>query len=139
VLYLELLEDVGQYLLDRILAATEVASTPREQVANGFAAYFRFVHDEQSAFSVLFGGGARRDEEFNDTVRKVESAIAEAIAALIETDIDAEHRRLLAQGIVGLAEGTGRYWMANELDLDPDVVAARIADLAWAGLRGVHR
>ncbi len=138
-LYMELLEDVGQQLLDAIGAATAVAETPRQQVENGFAAYFRFVLDQRSAFRLLFGGGGRRDEEFADAVRRVEDAIAEAIAVLIEADIDDDHRLMLAQGLVGLAEGTGRYWVANGLDLDPDVVASRIADLAWAGLRAVHR
>jgi AcrR family transcriptional regulator len=136
-LYRELLEDVGQQLLDAIAAATAVAHTPRQQVENGFAAYFRFVLDQRSAFRLLFGGGGRRDEEFADAVRRVEDAIAVAIAALIEADIDADHRRMLAQGLVGLAEGTGRYWVTNGLDLDPDLVASRIADLAWAGLRAV--
>jgi AcrR family transcriptional regulator len=138
-LYSELLEDVGQQLLDAIAAATTRAETPRQQVENGFAAYFRFVLEQRNAFRLLFGGGSRRDEEFSDTVRRVEDTIAEAIAVLIEADIDPDHRRLLAQGIVGLAEGTGRYWVVNGLDLDPDVVASRIADLAWAGLRAVHR
>ena len=139
VLYRELLDDVGQRLLDAIAAAANAAQTPRQQVENGFAAYFRFVLEQRSAFRLLFGGGSRRDEEFADAVRRVEDAIAEAIAVLIEADIDPDHRLLLAQGIVGLAEGTGRYWVANGLDLDPDVVASRIADLAWAGLRAVHR
>lgn len=138
LLYLELLEDVGQQLLDKITAATAQARTPREQVEFGFDAYFRFVAERQSAFRLLFGGGVGRDEEFADAVRTVETAISEAIATLIETNIDAEHRRLLAQGIVALAEGTARYWIENDLDLQPEVVAARIANLAWAGLRAVH-
>jgi AcrR family transcriptional regulator len=138
-LYLELLEDVGQQLLDAIGLATAAASSPRQQVENGFAAYFGFVHEKRSAFRLLFGGGGRRDEEFADAVRRVEDALAEAIADLIEADIDADHRLLLAQGIVALAEGTGRHWVTEGLDLDPDVVASRIADLVWAGLRAVHR
>jgi AcrR family transcriptional regulator len=138
-LYMELLEDVGQQLLDEIRAATAAAHSPRQQVENGFTAYFRFVREKRSAFRLLFGGGGRRDEEFGDAVRRVADALAEAIAALIEADIDADHRLLLAQGIVALAEGTGRYWITENLDLDPDVVASRIADLTWAGLRAVHR
>jgi AcrR family transcriptional regulator len=139
-LYRELLDDVGQQLLAAIAEATAAAAgQPRHQVEAGFGAYFRFVDQRRSAFRLLFGSGARRDEEFADAVRNVEAAIAEAIAALIEADIDSEHRLLLANGIVGLAEGTGRYWLAGGLDLDPDVVASRIADLAWAGLRAVHR
>ena len=138
-LYLELLEDLGSQLLEAIVDATSVAESPRRQVERGFAAYFRFVHERESAFRLLFGSGARRDEEFGDAVRQVENAIAEAISVLIEADIDADHRLLLANGIVGLAEGTARYWVAHDLNLDPDVVASRIADLAWAGLRAVHR
>ena len=137
-LYLELLDDVGGQLLEAITKATAEAAGPREQVEAGFAAYFRFVAARQSAFRLLFGSGARRDEQFEVAARRVEEAIADAIAALIEADIDTEHRRLLANGIVGLAEGTGRHWVRSGLDLDPDQVAQRIAELAWAGLRGIR-
>lgn len=137
-LYLELLDDVGGQLLDAITKATAAATGPRQQVEAGFSAYFTFVNDQASAFRLLFGSGNRRDRSFSAAVRRVEEAIADAIAALIEADIDTEHRRLLANGIVGLAEGTGRHWVTSGLDLDPDEVARRIADLAWAGLRGIR-
>lgn len=137
-LYLDLLDDVGRNLMSLITEATSGAGTPRAQVENGFAAYFRFVSERENAFRLLFGSGARRDAEFAEAVRKVEGAIAETIAALIAADIDPEHSRLLAHGIVGLAEGTARHWIAHDLGLDPDVVARRIANLAWAGLRAVH-
>jgi AcrR family transcriptional regulator len=137
-LYLSLLRDVGGRLQDAIAAATAGAAGPRQQVEAGFAAYFRFVADHPNAFRVLFGSGSRRDQEFADTVRAVEASIADAIAALIEADIADDHRRLLAHGIVGLAEGTGRHWVASGQDLDPEQVARRIADLAWAGLRGIR-
>jgi hypothetical protein len=69
----------------------------------------------------------------------VEDTIADAIAALIDADIDAEHRRQLAYAVVGLAEGTGRYWLRGNRADRPEVLAGRMADLTWAGLRGVHR
>jgi AcrR family transcriptional regulator len=138
-LYLALLDDVGSRLLEAITKATAAASSPREQVIAGFVAYFRFVTDSESAFQLLFGSGARRDQEFADYVRQVEAAIADAVADRIDTDIDDDHRRLLAHGIVGLAESTGRLWVSERFDADPEVVARRIADLAWAGLRTVHR
>jgi AcrR family transcriptional regulator len=137
-LYLELLDDVGGQLLDAIAKATAAATGPRQQVEAGFTAYFRFVQDQRSAFRLLFGSGSRRDNQFSSAVRRVEAAIADAIAALIEADIESEHRRLLANGIVGLAEGTARHWVGAGLDLDPDQVARRIAELAWAGLRGIR-
>jgi AcrR family transcriptional regulator len=138
-LYLELLEDVGTRLGEEIADATAAAGSAHQQVEAGFAAYFRFVHEHRSAYQLLFGGGSRRDAEFADAVRRVEEHLATSIAELIQADIDADHRRTLAFGLVGMAEGTSRLWVAEDLDFDPDVLAREVADLAWAGLRGVHR
>jgi AcrR family transcriptional regulator len=146
-LYLELLEDVGSRLVTAVTEAVAAASGPREQAEAGFAAYFRFVARKTSAFRVLFGGGARRDEEFADAVRRVEDLMATAVAGLIETDVDPDHRQMLGYGIVGLAETTSRHWVSGWEDgtsravdfKEADRQARRVADLAWAGLRGVHR
>jgi AcrR family transcriptional regulator len=138
-LYLELLRDVGERLMAAIGKATAEAGSPHKQVERGFQAYFRFVAEERTSFVLLFGSGARRDEEFAAAVRSVERTIADAIAALIDADIDPSHRHNLAYGLVGLAEGTSRHWVDQDLDLDPDLLAAQVADLAWAGLRGIHR
>ena len=138
-LYLELLDDVGSQLREAIAKASIEAGGPRHKVEAGCAAYFRFVLEHRNAYRLLFGSGARRDEEFADAVRRVEEGIAETVAQFIEADIDEEHRRLLAHGIVGLAEGTTRHWLNHDLDLDPDVLARRMAELAWAGLRGITR
>jgi AcrR family transcriptional regulator len=140
-LYLEVLDDVGNRLLTEIGKAAAAAGGPRQQVENGFSAYFRFVADNESAFRVLFVGSERGgdDRAFIDATRRVEDAIADAIAALIEADIDDEHRRLLAHGIVGLAESTSRHWLRHGRREDPQVLARWLADLAWAGLRSVHR
>jgi hypothetical protein len=71
-------------------------------------------------------------------VRKVEAAVAEAVASLIDADLEDGHRRVLAYSIVGLAEGASRHWVSDDVDLDPARLARQVADLAWAGLRGVH-
>jgi AcrR family transcriptional regulator len=147
-LFLELLEDVGGYLVSAVTAAVGGASGPRQQVEAGFEAYFEFVTEQTNAFRLLFGSGSRRDEEFNEVVRRVEDVMAAAVAALIETDISPDHRQLLGYGIVGLAEVTSRHWAsadtADELDEDQRSaeatrLARRVSELAWAGLRGVHR
>ena len=124
--------------MQAIAEATNAAPGPRQQVEAGFTAYFDFVAGQGSAFRLLFASGPRRDEQFAEAVRMVEETIAEAIAARIEAPIDQEHRRLLAHALVGLAEGTSRHWLAHGLDLEPRQLAKRIADLAWAGLRGLR-
>jgi AcrR family transcriptional regulator len=150
-LYLELLDDVGVRLVAAVTGAVDGASGPRQQVEAGFGAYFRFVAQATSGFRLLFGGGVRRDEEFADAVRQFEDNMAESVAALIEADIEPEHRRLLGYGIVGLAETAARHWVDSwnaEEAAAPDVpfnlkeadrMARRVSELAWAGLRGVHR
>jgi AcrR family transcriptional regulator len=146
-LYLELLEDVGNRLVEAVTGAVTAASGPHRQVEAGFGAYFGFVARQTSAFNLLFASGGRRDEEFADMVRTVEDRMAESVAALIEADIDTDHRQILGYGIVGLAETTSRHWVSGAGQAGRPAVseeeaarlARRIAELAWAGLRGVHR
>ena len=89
---------------------------------------------------MLFGGGTRRDEEFAAHVRRVEENIADSIATLIDVEgLTDSERRLLAHGIVGLAEGTSRHWIHEGLPGHAEELAARVAELAWAGLRGINR
>jgi AcrR family transcriptional regulator len=131
--------DLYRELLDAITKATASARSPHEQVELGFEAYFRFVGSNEPAFRVLFGGGTRRDEEFAARVATVEGAIAEAIATLIDVEeLTSTERRQLAHGLVGLAEGTSRLWVAEGKADPPERLAALVADLAWRGLRAVR-
>ncbi|MEY2470713.1 MAG: hypothetical protein QOK28_42 [Actinomycetota bacterium] len=138
-LFTELLDEVGQQLLTAITEATAQAPTPREQVETGLTAYFQFVADHHSSFVLLFGDGTRRDEEFAAAVNAVEDTIADFVAALIDADLDDEHRDLLAHAIVGMAESASRRWVAGGAKEPAAVAASRVANLAWAGLRAVHR
>lgn len=138
-LYLQLLDDVGTRLGDVIAEATAGAGGPRAQVRAGFGAYFDFVAENEAAFRLLFGSGTHSDTEFADAVRRVEATLAEAVAGLIDADLDADHRRLLGHGIVGLAETAARHLLAEGGVSSPEMHAERVAALAWSGLRGVQR
>ena len=136
-LFLELLRDVGRRLSENVGAATAAAASPREMVENGFAAYFDFVSEHPDQFRLLFGEGVRIDAEFAVEVMQVERSIAEFIAGLITIeDLDTDERLVLAHGIVGLAEGTGRHWTAAGCPGEASVLASQVAYLAWYGLRG---
>lgn len=138
-LYRQMLGEIGGRLRDTIAKATADAPGPRQQIEAGFGAYFDFVASHNDAFRVLFGAGTRRDEEFAEEARRVESSIAEFVADLIEIEgLTAEHRRLLANGIVGMAEGACRYWLANDVQISAPTLAAHVSQLAWAGLRGIR-
>ena len=138
-LYQALLDEVGSRLLTAIVTAAGSARDGREQTERGFQAYFRWVAEDHDAFMLLYGGGTRRDDEFANAVRRVTAGAAEAIAPLIAVDIDAEHRLTLAHALVGLAEGASRRLVERGDRFDPDQIARQVSDLAWAGLRAVHR
>ena len=149
-LFLELLEDVGAQLMDAITSSTASVSGPRRRVEDGFAAYFGWVAANTASFRLLFGGGSRRDDEFAAVIQRVEAAIADFVAGRIDADLGEEHRRQLAYGIVGLAEAVSRSVVTGlETDggspppgqpaFDAAVLARRVAQLAWAGLRGIQR
>ena len=136
-LYLELLDDVGGQLMESIAKATAAADGPRRQVEAGFEAYVRYMAERTAAFPLLFGSGARRDPEFAEAVGRVEATIRDAVASLIDADLDDDHRRALAAAVVGMAEGVLRHTPLPPPD--PSLLAGQLADLAWAGLRGVRR
>ena len=140
-LYLELLDTVGGRLLDLVTKSAEAENQPYQRVLAGFRAYFRFVGGNASAFQLLFGSGARRTDEFADTVTMIEGSIASMIGSFIDADIEKQHRDLLGYAIVGLAEVAGRRWMSRDSQplalADGDKIATQLADLVWAGLRGL--
>ena len=138
-LYRALLEEVGSRLLSAIAKATADAPDGRSQTQRGFQAYFRWVAEDHDEFKLLYGGGTRRDDEFRDAIRHVTAEAADAIAPLIAVDIAPEHRRTIAHALVGLAEGASRRLVELGENFDPDEVARQVSDLAWAGLRAVHR
>jgi AcrR family transcriptional regulator len=145
-LYLELVDSIAHDLLSAISEAVVRADGPRQQVELGFAAYFRLVVSREAEFRLLYGRDHADDMELGRALRAVEDAIAVAIDPLIDAGLEPDHRRLLAYGIVGMAEGASRRFMAQRregagaaaLDEEAQRLAGRMADLAWAGLRSVH-
>ena len=138
-LFIELLADIGAELRETIAKATADASGPRQQIEDGFRAYFRYVDEQTDSFKVLFGSGARRDPEFASFARNVEESIAEAIAELIVIGGQpVSHGLMLAHSIVGMTEAASRYWLAHDREPDVDTLASQLSQLAWSGLRGIR-
>ena len=138
-LFTELLDDVGHQLIEELAAATGAANTGRERVEEGFAAYFRFVTGNEAAFRVMFGASARNDPEFAEIVERVLDDAAEAISQLIEIEATTAHRRVLAHGLIGIAEATSRDALTDDgSGLEPATLARWVSELAWFGLRGVR-
>jgi AcrR family transcriptional regulator len=140
-LYRELVEDLGDRLERAIVNGVALADGPRQQVEAGFQAYFRWATSQGPAFWVLFAEHNRADPQLASAIEKVEAAVADLVAGFIEIEgLSADERRVLAFGVVGLAEATSRHWLT--LGLGPgtgaDAFASQVAQLAWSGLRGIR-
>jgi len=138
-LFLALIEDAGTQMINEITKATVQATSGRLQAEQGTIAFFRWAATDQNRFKFLFDSGTRNDVEFAIAVRRVVDNSANAIAPLIAIDLDATHLRTLAHGVIGATEGVVRYLLDNNIAFDPDVIGKQVADLVWAGLRGVGR
>ena len=138
-LYLELLEDTGRRLLDRLAEATARVTSGRARVEAGFRAYFEFAVGDRSSFRLLFGASIRSDPEFASTVDRVLESAADTISTLIDLPTSEHQRRVLAYALVGMGESVGRHALGeSDPPLEGDELAAWIAELAWFGLRGVR-
>jgi len=141
-LYRELVEDLGTRLETAIMDVVVEAGSGRQQVEAGFRAYFRWATGEGAAFRVLFADHNRADHDLAVAVAKVEQMMVRRVASLIDIEgLSDDERQVLAYGVVGVAEATSRQWL--RLGLGPgaeaDACADRVAQLVWAGLRGVGR
>jgi len=141
-LYTELVRELGAGLEQQIVAAVAEVDGPRQQVEAGFRAYFRWATAQADAFRVLFAERNRTDLELAAAVVKVESMVADTVASLIQVEgLSTAEQQVLAYGVVGLAEATSRRWLVEGLGpgTDADAFAQIVAELAWSGLRGIHR
>lgn len=146
-LYLELVDDISEMMVDAILAS-HASEEPRQKVELGFAAYFRLMVEHESAFRLLYGRDTPDDTELGAGLRRVEDTLATAIGPLIDAGLAPEHRLLLAHAVVGMAEGASRHWLDERRShstalrpathADAERLAKQVADLAWAGLRQVR-
>src|SRR5262249_44516046 len=131
--------DTGGQLLRALEQATQRASGGRERVEEGFAAYFRFVVSNKSAFRLLFGASMRNDPEFSRIGEQTISAPVDAISTLIDIPASPEQRLVLANALVGMAESVSRRAVHDpDAEDDADRLARWVAELAWFGLRGVR-
>jgi AcrR family transcriptional regulator len=140
-LYIELLTDTGDQLLHALTSATRNIDSGRERVEQGFLAYFRFVRDSRAGFRLLFSASIRTDPEFARVVENVVQAAADIISELIEIPASDDHRRVLANALVGMAESVGRHTSdvsESGTGADAEDLARWISELAWFGLRGVR-
>ncbi|MFW5416554.1 TetR/AcrR family transcriptional regulator [Nocardiopsis sp. CNT-189] len=137
-LYLALLEQHCEALVEKQREALESTTDNRDRVVASFTAFFEFVAGDGEAFRLVFESDLRNlpavREKLDHTLHRCAELIGEVIRQ--DTSISEEEAHLLSVGLVGLAETSARYWTGSGGGVPKETAELLVSRLAWRGLSG---
>ena len=140
-LYLALLDVSCDTIIENCRLALDSTDDNKLRVAAAMAVFYDYVAGETGAFRLVFESDLTNDPAVREHVERVTTECAAMIAAVIheDTGLPDEACRLLAVSLVGMAQVSARYWLAEDHAMSREDAAALIAGLAWRGIRGYPR
>ena len=137
-LYLALLDQHCETLVEAVRSALESTSDNKQRVAATMDAYFQFVEHESGAFRLVFESDLVNEQAVRDRVSKAELDCAKLISAVIaeDTGLGQDESMVLAVGLTGISQVTARYWLSAGMPVPRDTAAQLISQLAWRGIAG---
>jgi len=136
-LFLELLADVSNQLVQRIEAAIVTARSGREKVELSVAAHVGFFTDDPHRFHIIYGEGVRSDPTFLRELGELQTSFGALTAEHIDIEgLDYESRMVAAVAVLGLMESAVRHWLDSESTHTAQELSTLLSSLAWRGLRG---
>jgi AcrR family transcriptional regulator len=144
-LYLALLDQHAERLVDRVREALASTTDNKARVAASVAAYFDFVDGEgtegEGAFRLVFESDLRNDPAVRERVERMTQGCVDAIAETIahDTGYRAEEAQLLSIGLSGLMEVGARWWLTSPDRIPKERAVELLMGLAWRGISGTPR
>ena len=137
-LYLALLDTSCDLIIDNCRAALASTTDNKDRVAATMDAFFEYVAGDNGAFRLVFESDLTNEPAVREHVERVTTECAAMIADVIhdDTGLPDEASRLLAVSLVGMAQVSARFWLAEHGDIPRPDAAALVAGLAWRGIRG---
>jgi AcrR family transcriptional regulator len=144
-LYLALLDQHAERLVDRVREALASTTDNKARVAASVSAYFDFVDGEgtegEGAFRLVFESDLRNDPAVRERVERMTQGCVDAIAETIahDTGYRAEEAQLLSIGLSGLMEVGARWWLSSPDRIPKERAVELLMGLAWRGISGAPR
>ena len=140
-LYLALLDQHSEAMVAAVRVALDSTTDNKLRVAATIEAYFRFVDEDGGAFRLVFESDLVNQPEVRERVDGVTVACAESISEVIQDDagLPKDQARLLAVGLVGMAQVAARYWLSDDGAIPRDAASRLLASLSWRGIGGFPR
>ncbi|MFB9311713.1 TetR/AcrR family transcriptional regulator [Nocardioides plantarum] len=137
-LYLALLDSSCDAVIDNCRVALDSTHDNKQRVAAAIDAFYDYVGKDTGAFRLVFESDLTNEPAVRQHVDRVTSECASLIAAVIhdDTGLPDPASRLLAVSLVGMAQVSARFWLAEAGGIDRDQATALVSGLAWRGIRG---
>jgi AcrR family transcriptional regulator len=135
-LYLALLDQQCEIMVDKIRSALDSTHDNKLRVAATMDAYFDFVEHETGAFRLVFESDLTNEPAVRERVADAQLECARLISVVIaeDTGLAPEESMLLAVGLTGISQVTARYWLASGSSVSRDTASRLISQLAWRGI-----
>ena len=135
-LYLALLEQSSDRIIDATKVALASTTDNKLRVIATMQVFYDYVANAQGAFRLVFESDLTNEPAVRAQVDRVTSVCADEITHVIseDTGLSPEASRLLAVSLVGMAQVSARYWLAEGGEIDQSDAAQLVAGLAWRGI-----
>lgn len=140
-LYLALIDEHTAELVERVRGALRSTTDNKQRVEATLTAFFDFVEHEGEAFRLVFESDLRSNADVAERLDGALESCAELVGQVIaeDTDVSPDAARLMARGIVGYAEVSARYWLAQGGRISKEEAVDLLARLTWRGISGWPR
>ena len=137
-LYLALLDQSCDTIIDATRVALESTDDNKQRVAATMQVFYDYVANAQGAFRLVFESDLTNEPAVRERVERVTTECSAKIAEVIseDTGLPDEQSRLLAVSLVGMAQVSARYWLADQGGIGQQDAAMLVSGLAWRGIRG---
>ena len=137
-LYLALLETSCDAMIANCAAALESTHDNKQRVAAAIEAFYEYVAADTGAFRLVFESDLTNEPAVRGQIERVTDECATLIASVIhdDTGLPDPASRLLAVSLVGMAQVSARFWLADGAGIKRSDATALVSGLAWRGIRG---
>ncbi|TAK68573.1 MAG: TetR/AcrR family transcriptional regulator [Actinomycetota bacterium] len=137
-LYLALLDAGADALVAAVRDALGSTQDNKLRVQATVLAYYAFVDDPAGAYRLVFESDLTNDPAVRGRLEILDRQCADLVSAVIaaDTGLSAAQARLLASGLLGMAQVSARRWLRDRDTVPLEDAAALVDLLAWRGIGG---
>ena len=140
-LYLALLDESVDTLLETVRDALRSNPDPKQRVAATFGAYFEYVGGQGQAYRLVFESDLSNETAVRDRLDRAQRECADMVSQAVREDagLSGDEAHLLSVGLVGMAQVTARYWLDMRDHIPREAAEQLVSRLAWRGISGWPR